>query len=150
MLADMVAAGCDRKHIPSVTAVLSEQVPGAYTPHWRTVPDSGRTADSIGTGCRMADGASHPTSVDRAGATQPVEPGGMKQLPNWVTGKIRLVTGTIELDKEPPRHDLLNAWIAVASAVVVGAVLGLQSLLVISSWMRSRRSCSRPCSSAPN
>jgi hypothetical protein len=36
------------------------------------------------------------------------------------------VTGTIDLDNEPPRHDLLNAWIAVAAAVVVGAVLGLQ------------------------
>jgi hypothetical protein len=50
----------------------------------------------------------------------------MKQLPNRVTEQIHRVTGTIELDKEPPRHDLLNAWIAVAAAVVVGAVLGLQ------------------------
>jgi hypothetical protein len=50
----------------------------------------------------------------------------MQQLPNRVTEQIHRVTGTIELDKEPPRHDLLNAWIAVAAAVVVGAVLGLQ------------------------
>jgi hypothetical protein len=50
----------------------------------------------------------------------------MKQLPNRVTEQIHRVTGTIELDKEPPRHDLLNAWIAVAAAVAVGAVLGLQ------------------------
>jgi hypothetical protein len=50
----------------------------------------------------------------------------MKQLPNWVTEQIHRVTGTIELDKKPPRHDLLNAGIGFAAAVVVGAVLGLQ------------------------
>jgi len=47
----------------------------------------------------------------------------MKQLlsrwRNWVIG-------TIDLDSEPPPRDLINAWIAVAAAVVVGAVLGLQ------------------------
>lgn len=74
----------------------------------------------------MADGASHPTTVDRAVATELGKPGGMKQLPNWVTEKIDWAIGTIELDKEPPHHDLVNAWIAFAAAVVVGAVLGLQ------------------------
>jgi hypothetical protein len=32
LITRVVHTGCDRKHIPSVTAVLSEQVPGAYTP----------------------------------------------------------------------------------------------------------------------
>jgi hypothetical protein len=94
---------------------------GLYS-HWRTVPGSGRTADSIGTGCRMADGP-HPTTVDEAVAPQPGEPGGMKQLlSRWLNWAI----GTIDLDNEPPPRDLINAWIAVAAAVVVGAVLGLQ------------------------
>jgi hypothetical protein len=50
----------------------------------------------------------------------------MKQLPNRVTEQIHRVTWTIDLDKKPPPRDLFNAWIAVAAAVVVGAVLGLQ------------------------
>jgi uncharacterized membrane protein (DUF485 family) len=36
------------------------------------------------------------------------------------------VVGTIDLDQDPPRHGLVNSWIPIIAAVVVGFVLVLQ------------------------
>lgn len=51
----------------------------------------------------------------------------MKRLLRWRNW----VTGTIDLDQKPPHHGLLNAGIAVAAAIVVGFVLGLQDWQVV-------------------
>jgi len=60
----------------------------------------------------------------------------MKQLllrcRNWMTG-------TIDLDKDPPHHDLLNAWIAVAAAVVA-ALSWTEDEREPPGWMRHPKS----------
>lgn len=72
----------------------------------------------------MPDGASHLSTVDGAVATQPGEPGEIKQrLLRW---RKWLTPGTIDLDDDPLDHGVFNAWVAFAAAVVVGSVLGLQ------------------------
>jgi uncharacterized membrane protein (DUF485 family) len=101
----------------------------------------------------MLDGASHSTTAEGAVSTQPgegsprdnlavsgstwpgewrstwascpagtPEPGGLKRLQRW---RARVV-GTIDLDQDPPRHGLVNSWIPIIAAVVVGFVLVLQ------------------------
>jgi hypothetical protein len=72
----------------------------------------------------MPDGASHSATVEGAGATQPGEPGGIKQqLLRW---REWLTPGKVDLNQDPPDHGVFNAWVAFAAAIVVGSVLSLQ------------------------